>query len=602
MKRSRNALWCAVIAAVLLVGAVAPAVADKQTETYSCTKTRPVERCVTVPKSYTCTKQRLVERCVRVPEKYACTQQRLVERCVTRSVPYTCTKTKKVWECELVPDPGGGETEICGYVTKEYETTCYRDETDCWDEWETYQTTCTRYRDDCWDEWETYTTTCTRNREDCWMDTETYQTTCTRNKSHTHSIYCTMPAGASEGGYTSGTMTGVSDYTSTHHDPQYQCSEKKAQATKWLNANPVCSVDGKRMSTSDCDKLKCADSASSWPATCGRCLGTCELIPTKCANSCSKAPVLPSIGDRSDPVGASIDWTMPEATTRGPAGTKITYSLKGSLPSGLTFKAADRTVSGRISGSPQRYSDLAYTARDKGGATTQQFDWTVTETLGGCYRYVGTAKEARYYLVKNGVTEAECDLLWSPTKGPPAQPCWSGSAGAAYPKRTYCPTDSLLGKSRSCWDGKQGWSVQECEDRLAPCIFDDPNPDKSGKKITLKGVYTESKCEDAKADWIATNRPECRYEDEVLAAAGLLTPEECDAEKLAKEGKMSCELPIGLHFALTVLTGDDDLPTNFVMTPDDCAEINADYLLVKLQSRSEKDAFYQEVARFLGLI
>ena len=83
MKRSRNALWCAVIAAVLLVGAVAPAVADKQTETYSCTKTRPVERCVTVPESYTCTKQRLVERCV------------------TRSVPYTCTKTKKVWECEL---------------------------------------------------------------------------------------------------------------------------------------------------------------------------------------------------------------------------------------------------------------------------------------------------------------------------------------------------------------------------------------------------------------------------------------------------------------------------------------------------------------------
>ncbi len=38
-----------------------------------------------------------------------------------------------------------------------------------------------------------------------------------------------MPAGASEGGYTSGTMTGASDYTSTHHDPQIQCSEKKGK-------------------------------------------------------------------------------------------------------------------------------------------------------------------------------------------------------------------------------------------------------------------------------------------------------------------------------------------------------------------------------------
>ena len=179
MRRSKIVL-CAAIVAVLLVGVVVPAVADTQTETYSCKKTESYSCKKT--ESYSCKKT----------ESYSCTKQRPVERCVTTSVPYTCTKTRQ--RCEWVPQPYGPDVKYCW--NESYETTCYNNETDCWDEWETYTTTCTRQVDG----------TCTRQVDG--TCTRQVDGTCTRDKPHTHPEPepepepepCAAGAGAAAGG------------------------------------------------------------------------------------------------------------------------------------------------------------------------------------------------------------------------------------------------------------------------------------------------------------------------------------------------------------------------------------------------------------------
>ena len=187
MRRTKIVL-CAAIAAVLLVGIIIPAAADKQTDTYSCTKTT----------RYPCTKT----------VSTWCSESRRVYRCHTANVCSTKTEEVCTWnpylyvyECENV------EKRVCQPVRR------------CKWETETSRVRCTKRVD----------STCIT--EVPW--------TCTKIDPHTHSIYCTMPAGASDGGYTSGTITGSSsDYTNTHHDPQHQCSEKKAKANRWLRDNP----------------------------------------------------------------------------------------------------------------------------------------------------------------------------------------------------------------------------------------------------------------------------------------------------------------------------------------------------------------------------
>ena len=285
MKRSKTALLCAGIAAVLLAATAVTATADRQTESYSCPQTEQYSCLLT--ETYSCTRNEpypctqteeysclLTETysCTET-EYYSCTQQRLVERCVTRSVPYTCTQTRR--RCEDIPSSTGPDVTYCW--DEEYETTCYRDEEDCWDEWETYRTRCSREVDATCEREVTGTctrqvaATCTREvdatceREYTGTCERQVDRTCTRTDPHTHSIYCTMPDGASEGGYTSGTMTGNSNHTSTHHDPQYQCSEKQARANQWLRDNPVCTCSGcasaglsgagDRMSASACSEL-----------------------------------------------------------------------------------------------------------------------------------------------------------------------------------------------------------------------------------------------------------------------------------------------------------------------------------------------------------
>ena len=86
------------------------------------------------------------------------------------------------------------------------------------------------------------------------------------------------------------------------------------------------------------------------------------------------SPVLPDISNRSNPVGAVIDWELPAAS-----GTPTpTYSLSGTLPSGLSFNASSHTVTGTIDGSAKTYTGLSYRATNSAGSDTETFDWTVT--------------------------------------------------------------------------------------------------------------------------------------------------------------------------------------------------------------------------------
>ena len=220
-------------------------------------------------------------------EEYSCTKYRTVRRCSTES--YSCEKTRRVRRCTTTPY----NVTHCRWVDETYTGTCYRQV--------------------CRNERESYTDTCTRSVR---------VRRCTGSVSHTHSVYCTMPSGASAYGYHSGNVSGVSDYTSTYHDPNAECQAKRGRAeaamradpmetcsfgytdasgshtvnlgtmkrsacssaeSSWLSDNPACSCsycddaglsgDGNRMSTSACGSLN--SGASQWVAANPEC--TCSL-------------------------------------------------------------------------------------------------------------------------------------------------------------------------------------------------------------------------------------------------------------------------------------------------------------------------------------
>lgn len=386
MRRAKIVL-CVAIAAVLLVGILVPATADKQTEPYGCKETETY-RCLQT-ETYACKKTEGYP--CRKTETYRCLQTETYACKETES--YWCSKTRRVYRCHTAEVCTTKTERVCSWnpylrtnICREVERRVCQPDRRCQWETETYRDRCTREVDaTCTRE---VTGTCTRQvnatctrqvdgtceREVIGTCEREVDATCTRIDPHTHSIQCTMPAGASEGGYTSGTMTGVSDYTSTHHDPQIQCSEKKARVNRRLSANPVCSVNGTRMSASDCEELKCGASAASFPATCAQCQGDCKSVSRKCTNYCpATAPTLPSIGDKSNRVGDSIELTLPAASGTAP----ITYVLTG-YPNGLTWSASSRSVIGVIGGTLKTYSYVTYKATNSAGSDTETFDWTVS--------------------------------------------------------------------------------------------------------------------------------------------------------------------------------------------------------------------------------
>ena len=128
------------------------------------------------------------------------------------------------------------------------------------------------------------------------------------------------------------------------------------------------------------------------------------------------APLLPSIDDKSNQVGDSVNVTLPSASGTAP----ISYSLSGTLPSGLSFSPSSRTVTGAIGGSAKTYMGLSYRAANSAGSNTETFDWTI---IGICYAKVGTVG----YIIYNAKTKSECRHLWSTVwppldKAPPVLP------------------------------------------------------------------------------------------------------------------------------------------------------------------------------------
>ncbi len=165
-------------------------------------------------------------------QTYTCTRTRQVYRCRTANVCTTVTEQSCSWNPYLyVYECTDVERQVC-----EPERRC---------RWET----------------ETYTDTCTRT-------ISVYR--CTSTRSHTHSTYCTIPSGVP--GYSSGTVTGSSDYTDSDHDASVACSNRQAAANRWLSNNPVCSCSncqvaglsggGTRMSRGACTALNA--SANQW--------------------------------------------------------------------------------------------------------------------------------------------------------------------------------------------------------------------------------------------------------------------------------------------------------------------------------------------------
>ncbi len=465
------------------------------------------------------------------------------------------------------------------------------------------------------------------------------------------------------------------------------------------------------MSPSDCDTLKCGASAASWPATCSQCRAACSSRSNKCVNyksECTTAPRLPSIGDKSNRVGDAINLKLPAATSG--TGT-IAYSLSG-YPSGLTFTASSRTLSGTIggiSGSMKTYPYVTYRATNSAGSDTETFDWTVTRSVptppptnecsdntkatkkvladgitkaaclairnsttlgaekigwqcydgtgiglsnypversscvgrekrsviecddandtlasstaecdyieglpvGFCYQRTGSPSAPGYDIVGKSVREDMCNHLWAVTLPPlpETKKCIddrrAGEVVHGTITRAACvaiANTTLWGIERIGWECYSG-SGSRYNFRRTSC---DPGHEKENV-IWCEDSQTSMAHSTAECTYIEhKEKPECVYEGDVLARAGVWTPAECDETKAekdaAKDGMMRCELPVGLHFALTALIGDDSLPIKFTMASGQCAKIRADYLLVLLQSKDERDAFIRQAAGILGLL
>ena len=88
--------------------------------------------------------------------------------------------------------------------------------------------------------------------------------------------------------------------------------------------------------------------------------------------SAEPPPTAPSIGNRSDTTGSSVDWTAPA----GSGGTPpLSYSFSG-LPSGLS--SSGRTVTGSPSSSGS--FTVTYTVSDSAGLSdAETFTWTISD-------------------------------------------------------------------------------------------------------------------------------------------------------------------------------------------------------------------------------
>ena len=167
-----------------------------KTETYTCQKTRTVQKCETKNRTetYTCPKTRTVQKCETKnrTETYTCQKTRTVQKCEdkVRTETYTCQKTKVEKQCNPTtkrePYSCNCKTTIINGKSTTNCDTCYKTVTvqNCKDVTVTYNDNCTKnvtYKD-CKNVTETYNDTCTRTvpYQECKNVTETYNDTCTR--------------------------------------------------------------------------------------------------------------------------------------------------------------------------------------------------------------------------------------------------------------------------------------------------------------------------------------------------------------------------------------------------------------------------------------
>ncbi len=228
MRRAKIVL-CAAVAAVLLVGILVPAVADKQTEPFSCKKTETYACVHTV--TYAC----------KETETYWCSKTRRVYRCHTAQVCTTKTERVCSWNPYL-------RTNVCRDVKKRV---C-QPERRCQWETETYRGRCTREVD----------ATCTR--EVTGTCTREYTGTCTRPKSHTHR--CT-----GEAGYITDTRTAAACVSAggTHWAGApgfgrvaYMCYNGSGKRATDYTAKAVCDQEWRKRSVIECDDSAKSDANS----------------------------------------------------------------------------------------------------------------------------------------------------------------------------------------------------------------------------------------------------------------------------------------------------------------------------------------------------
>lgn len=276
------------------------------------------------------------------------------------------------------------------------------------------------------------------------------------------------------------------------------------------SAEVRCDDGNKRSATSrvseaaarDAARAKCPTYSATAPCDDGSTESATSTVSESAARTAAQAkcpataPVLTSMGNRSNNVGDSIDWTLPAATSG--TGT-ITYSLSG-YPSGLTFTASNRTLSGTIgsiSGSMKTYPYVTYRATNNAGSDTETFDWTVTKPVPSTPETKKCIDDRKAEEVVHGtITKAACVAIANTT---------------------------LWGLERIGWECYSG-SGNTYDFQRSPC---DPGHEK-GNVIWCEDSQTSMAHSAAECTYIEhKEKPECVYNGEVLAEAGVWTPAEC---------------------------------------------------------------------------